>query len=477
MRASKFSASLAVIALLAGCGGGGGGGGSGGNTGTTPTPSPTATTAQCSISAQQDFVRQTLEANYLFPDLLDLTVNKANYSDVQSYVDALVAPARAQSRDRFFSYVTSIAQENAFQQSGASAGFGFRLRYDTDNRRLFVIETFEGTAALGANVDRGTEILAIGTSSSNLTTVATLYANGGAAAVSDALGPSTAGTTRVLRIVDQTGATREVSLTKTDYSLDPVSDRYGARIINDGGKQVGYINLRTFSVASAETDLNNAFAQFRAAGVTELIIDLRYNGGGLIRIAERFADLLGRNLSGQVFEQIVFRPSRAADNSTYRFAPNGNSIAPTKIAFITTRASASASELLINGIKPYVSNIALIGDNTFGKPVGQEAFDLTACDLRFRAVTLEVRNAENFGGYYTGLAQFVPNTCRAADDITRQLGDPAETMIMTALDYLGGRSCTPITGGTGTAAVRESGLLLPYVGDRTPTQHEVPGAY
>ncbi|KLE34748.1 S41 family peptidase [Aurantiacibacter luteus] len=474
MRASKFSASLAVIALLAGCGGGGGGGG---NTGNVPTPTPSSTTAQCSLSAQQDFVRNTLETNYLFPELLDLSVNKASYSDLQSYIDALVAPARAQQRDRFFSYATSIAEETAFQNSGASAGFGFRLRYDTDNRRLFVIETFEGTAALAGNVDRGTEIVGIGTTAANIVSVNSIFASGGAAAVSEALGPSTAGTTRVLRIIDQTGATRDVSLTKTDYALDPVSDRYGARIINDGGKQVGYINLRTFSVASAETDLNNAFAQFRAAGVTELIIDLRYNGGGLIRIAERFADLLGRNLSGQVFEQITFRPSRAADNSVYRFAPNGNSIAPTKIAFITSRSSASASELLINGIKPYVRDIALIGDNTFGKPVGQEAFDLAACDLRFRAVTLEVRNSENFGGYYAGLAPFVPTTCRAADTLNAQLGDPRETQISVALDFLAGRSCTPITTGTGTAAVRDSGLLLPSVGDRTATQHEVPGAY
>ncbi|GGD45030.1 peptidase S41 [Erythrobacter arachoides] len=474
MRTSKFSASLAVIALLAGCGGGGG---SNNNTGGVPSPSPTPTTAQCSLSAQQDFVRNTLNTNYLFPELLDLNVNKANYSNLQSYIDALVAPARAQAKDRFFTYATSIAEETAFQQSGASAGFGFRLRYDSDARRLFVIETFEGTSALGANVDRGTEIVGIGTSAANIVSVSSLFANGGAAAVSDALGPSTAGTTRVLRVIDQTGATREVSLSKTDYSLDPVSDRYGARIINDGGKQVGYINLRTFSVASAEQDLNTAFGQFRAAGVTELIIDVRYNGGGLIRIAERFADLLGRNLSGQVFERIAFRPSRSGDNSVYNFNPNGNSIAPTKIAFITSRSTASASELIINGIKPYVQDIALIGDNTFGKPVGQEAFDLAACDLRFRAVTLEIRNRDNFGDYYTGLAASVPKTCRAADTLNAQLGDPNESQIKVALDFLAGRSCTPISASTGAASVRDTGLLLPTVGDRTPTQHEVPGAY
>jgi len=431
------------------------------------------------LAERQTFVDDVMADWYLFPNLVDQTVNRANFTQLQDYIDALVAPARAQSRDRFFSYATSIEQEEAFANSGATAGFGFRLAYDTANRRVFVIDTFEGTAALGANIDRGTEILGIGTSASTIQTVNSLFANGGAAAVSDAFGPSTAGTTRVLSIRDQSGVEREVSLIKTDFSFDPVSDRYGAQIINDGGKQVGYLNLRTFSVLEAEQDLIAAFTDFRTAGVTEVIIDLRYNGGGRISVAEVFGDRLGVGFDGQVFNEIAFRPERANNNSIHLFNPSTlSSIAPSKLAFITTGSSASASELLINGMLPYVTDLALIGSNTFGKPVGQSGFDLAACDLRFRPVTIANENADGNGDYFTGLAASVPNSCRANDDISFQMGDPNENMTSVALDFLAGRTCTPIAGGPATtASALEEGILAPELSERTAAQHEVPGLY
>jgi carboxyl-terminal processing protease len=477
MRTSKFALSLACLAMLVSCGGGSGGNN---NTGNVPTPTPTPSTGggACTLSARQDFALEVFNEWYLFPTLFNASVNKASHTNLQSYIDALVAPARAQSRDRFFSYVTSIAEEDAFANSGASAGFGFRLSYNTGRRQVFVIETFEGTAALGANLDRGTEILAIGTTASNLQTVNSLMATGGAGAVSDALGPTTAGTMRVLRVRDQSGVEREVALTKTEFDLDPVSNRYGAQIINDGGRQVGYLNLRTFSVRSAEQDLIAAFATFRAAGVTELIVDFRYNGGGFIYLAEILGDLMGRTREGQVFERINYRPSKSSSNEIYNFAARAQSIAPTRIAFIGTESTASASELVINGMQPYVANIALIGSNTYGKPVGQSAFDLAACDDRLRVVTIQIANGNNQGDYYTGLASTVPNTCRAADNFAFQMGDPRETMTAVALDYLAGRSCTAIAGGPATtASVEDSGLLAPELTERSAAQHEMPGLF
>ncbi|KLI62958.1 S41 family peptidase [Aurantiacibacter marinus] len=479
MHTSKFALSLACAAMLVSCGGGGGtptptvgggggGGGIGGGGGTDP----------CSLTARQNFARDLLNEWYLFPNLLDTSARQSDFNSVQAYLDALVAPAREVNRDRGFTFVTSIQQENDFASSGASAGFGFRLAYDSANRRAFVIETFEGTAALGANLDRGTEILGIGTVSSNIQSVNSLFATGGARAVSDALGAATTGVTRVLLVRDQSGVQREVSLSKTTFALDPVSDRYGAQIINDGGKQVGYLNLRTFSVLSAETDLINAFADFRAAGVTELIIDFRYNGGGRISVAETFGDLLARGFDNQVYNEIAFRASKSENNSIYRFNVRPESIAPTKIAFIGTESTASASELVINGIQPYVADIALIGENTFGKPVGQSGFDLAACDDRFRPVTIQLQNADGLGEYFNGLATTVPNTCRANDDIRFQMGDPREAMTATALSFLAGRACTAIAGGPATTATAiDEGLLSPDLQDRTAAQHEVPGLY
>ena len=446
MQVGRTALSFVLAISLAACGG----------EGSSPTPpisgggpTPTPTPSACSLRAQQDFADQVLNEWYLFPDLL-ATVNQASVTSLQAYLDARVAPARAQNRDRGFTFATSIAEENALINSGSSAGFGIRLAFDTDARRVFVMEAFEGANGLAAGLDRGSEITAIGTTSANLQTVSSLMASGGAQAVIDALGPTTAGVARVLRFVQPGGATIESNIVKTDFALDPVSDRYGLLILNDGGKQVGYINLRTFIIADAATQLRQAYGQLAAQGITELIIDLRYNGGGLVSVADTMGDLMGAGRVGQIWSRTVLRPSKSSENETRTFRSEANAIAPTRIAFITTGATASASELVANSMIPYVGNgLALIGANTTGKPVGQFGFDLAACDLRVRAVTFQTVNAAGQGEYFSGLASVFPNTCRAGDDITRPLGDPAEASIATALDFLAGRSCAaPITGGT-----------------------------
>lgn len=472
MTAPRAALSTILAFALVGCGGGGSsappisGGGS-------PTPTPTPTTAACSLRAQQDFADSVLDEWYLFPNLL-ATANPANFSDLQDYLDARVAPARAQNRDRFFTFATSIAEENALIRSGATAGFGIRLFYDTSNNRVFVTEAFEAGNGFTAGLDRGSEITAIGTSSITLQSVSTLMASGGPQAVVNALGPSTAGTARVLRFVQPGGATFERSITKTEFALDPISNRYGALVLDDGGKRVGYLNLRTFIVATSDRQLASVFQNFASQGVSEFIIDLRYNGGGLVRIAGLLGDLLRNDNTGQVFSRTILRDSKSNFNETdpfqnttrfYRPATDdfGSEetlprVAVDKIAFITTGASASASELVANSMIPYLgNNMALVGGNTFGKPVGQSAFDLAACDLRVRAVTFQTINANGQGEYFNGLASVVPNSCRAADDFFRPLGDPREASIATALDFLGGRSCTAIGQSGGKADTAASG--------------------
>lgn len=473
MLTSRLALTFACAAMLASCGGGGTGTGqpTGSNPNTGGTPSPSA----CSLSSRQDFVRNTLNEWYLFPTLLNTSVNKASHSSVQSYIDALVAPARAQGRDRFFTYITSIAEEDAFFNQGASAGFGFRLFYDNGARRVFVIETYEGTAALGANIDRGSELLGIGTTGNNIQSVNSLMANGGTTAVINAFGPSNPGVTRVIRVRDQNGVEREVSLSKTDYTLDPVSDRYGAITIDDNGKQVGYLNFRTF-INTAIPDLRAAFLNWRQQGVTEFIIDMRYNGGGGLNVADLMGDLMGRNLVDQVYYEVAFRQSKSQFTEIVRFANVAQSVGPTKIAFIGTDSTASASEIVINGMQPHLGdNMALIGENTFGKPVGQSAFDKAECDDRLRAMTIQFENADGNGAYFNGLATTVNKTCRAVDDLSFPLGDPREAMIATALDFLAGRPCTPIAeAGATTQRVAESGMLSP-VHPETVAQREMPG--
>lgn len=480
MRLGRTSFTIGLVAALSACGGGGSSAPIAGGGGATPTPTPTPTTAACSLSNRQQFVRDVLNEWYLFPSELDTSVNAASYSDLQSYIDALVAPARANSKDRFFTYVTSIAEENAFFSSGSSAGFGIRLGYDTSANRVFVIEAFESGPGLPAGFDRGVELLSVGTSATTLQSISSLMASGGPQSVINALGPSTAGLTRVFSIRDNSGATREVTVSKTDFSIDPVSDRYGAKIINDGGKLVGYVNLRTF-ITTADPDLRAAFSNFRAQGITEVIVDFRYNGGGLVSIAELMGDLLGGGNVGQVFSRTTLRASKSAENTTDLFGSQAQSIAATKIAFIGRGGTASASELVTNAFIPYLNNnMALVGANTFGKPVGQFGFDLTACDDRLRAVTFRTENANGQGDYYTGLASVVPNTCRANDDISAQLGDPAEASVAAALDFLAGRACTPIAGtpgAQGTLRQGEPGRVILQPDAPTPAQREVPGMF
>lgn len=500
----KFGGTLSAIAALAmvsACGGSGGSSGGavavGGTPAPTPTPvpsaTPTPTAAGCTVRERQDWVLAQMREWYLFPSTLPASPNPAAYTTVSDFLDSLTATARAQRKDRYFTYLTSIAEENAYYSSGSSAGFGIRLGLTSDNR-LFVSEAFEGAPALAAGIDRGTEIVAIGTTSANLQTVSSLIASGGTNALNDALGPSTAGTSRVLRITPVGGATTVVTVTKTDFSLTPVSSRYGAKIITDAGQQYGYINLRTF-ITPAEQPLKDAFAQFKAAGVTNIIIDFRYNGGGLINVADLMGDLMGQGRSGQPWEYITFRPEKSAENTQHNFTPIAQSIAPTRVAFIGTGGTASASELVINGMVPYLhTNAALIGTNTYGKPVGQIALDRSQCDDRLRVIALAIENAAHNGAYYDGLAPFMEASCQATDDITYQLGDAREASTRRALDFLQGKSCTAITAAAFTGAAAKAsasasrsveGAAVPTIGpvdllspERPNTaQRETPGMY
>lgn len=473
-----------IIVILAAattaCGGGGSGGGTvtAPPTGATPPPPPPPlTTATCSLNNRQDFAFSVLNEWYLFPETLPTSLSPASFSSVQSYIDALTATARGQGRDRFFTYVTSIQEENAFFASGSTAGFGVRFAYQ--GSRLYVIEAFEGAPALATGIDRGTEILAIGTNTSNLVSVADILASQGANGVSDALGPSTAGTSRVLRVSDASG-TRDVTVTKADFDISPLSSRYGVKIIDNGGQRVGYINMRTF-ISTADNQMRTAFADFRAQGITSFVIDFRYNGGGLVSTAELMGDLLGGNrFTSDVFSVTRFRASKSSNNETRRFALQSQSVSPVKIAFISTNATASASELVMNAFTPFLgANAALVGSNSFGKPVGQIAVDQAACDDRIRVVAFAKDNSAGQGDYYSGLAGTMGTTCAAPDDITRPLGDPQEASLRTALDFIAGRSCTPVVAaqsaqGTSTTTGRR---ILPMPEKPSIAQREVPGSF
>jgi C-terminal processing protease CtpA/Prc len=417
---------------------------------------------------RQDWALAQLQEWYIFPDLLATNVNPDSFTTLQAYIDALVAPARAQNRDKFFTYVTSLAADNAFFSLGSTVGLGARLSIDAAARRVFISEAFEDAPALAAGMDRGTEILAIGTGTAELKTVDSIIAAEGAAGINAALGPNTAGTARLLRVRDIDGTVRDATVTKAAYTVSAVSSRYGARIIDDGGKKVGYLNLRTF-IDTADPQLRSAFAQFKAQGVSEVIVDLRYNAGGQIAIAALMADLLlGQRSPAEVMQYRVHRASKANLDVTRFFAPKPQSIASMKVAFIATASAGSSSEIIMNAVIPYLgANTALIGANTYGKPVGQAYLERPACDDRLRAIAFVTQNSQKQGDFYDGMASKFAKTCAASDDLTRPFGDPQETMVKSALDFLAGRPCgPPISGGGGTTAQGAGKVSAPDAAQR-----------
>lgn len=475
---------IASIFLLAGCGGSGESSGSVTQPSPTPSPRPTPSasptpSATCSLRARQDWVAQQLNEWYLFPETLPVSVDPAQYYTLDSYVDRMTATARAQGRDRYFTYVTSIAEENAYYSSGDSAGFGIRLALDSSSSRLYVSELFENSSAATAGLERGTEIVSIGTALDTMRAVNMIISSSGTAGLVNALGPDTAGTARFMQVRGPDNVLRTVSVTKTNFVLQPVSSRLGVRIIEDGGRKIGYVNLRTF-ITTATQPLREAFAEFREEGITEFIVDLRYNGGGLVSIAELLTNLLGGQRStSDVMYRMRFRDSKSNESVTEYFWPQPQSVSPVKIAFIGTGGTASASESTINALLPYMgNNVALIGANTYGKPVGQIAVDRSACDDRLRILAFSIDNSANQGAYFNGLAPTMQRTCRAADDLGYDMGDPQESSTKSALDFLAGRSCTAIASVGARQTLGPAQDLLLVQPDRPNVmQRETPGAF
>ena len=154
-------------------------------------------------------------------------------------------------------------------------------------------------------------------------------------------------------------------------------------------------------------------------------------------MAQHLASLIGgERTAGHVLAEYVHNDKRRDLNQTIRFQPKPNALNLQRLVVITTRASASASEFVVNGLRPYIP-VVIVGDRTYGKPVGQYRFPF--CDKVLNAVAFVLRNARGEADYFDGL----PPTCPAGDQIDRQLGDPEEASLKEAFVYLRTGACTP----------------------------------
>ena len=453
---------MTAAALLAACSSSGGG------------DSGAVAGGACAAPAQKQWVLDVARDWYLFDDLLPASVDTAQFASAQELLDHLTAIARAQNKDRFFSYLTTRAEDSSLLGEGQFTGFGFRTRTDP-GPRVFIVEVFEESPASEGGLARGDEIVAVD-SGSGFVATAELLASGDT--ISDVLGPAESGTRRGLRL-QHDAATREVSLVKRTVTIDPVPDDGGVRVLPLAATPgVGYLNMRTY-ISTADGQLREAFEGFRAQGIEYFIVDLRYNGGGLVSTSELLGDLLGGARStADVMSRTTFNPSRSSENSTRFFRPAAQSVAPVRIAFLTTEATASASELNVNTIRPWVE-VAIVGGDSFGKPVGQSAFDLAGCEDRMRLVTFKTNNALDEGDYYDGLAATVPFACAANDTLAAAPGDPAEDLTAAALDWLQTGACgsviDPATRLSKTSAGLQSEARYPRPRHPSAAQAWMPG--
>ncbi|MEE8304361.1 MAG: S41 family peptidase, partial [Candidatus Tectomicrobia bacterium] len=169
------------------------------------------------------------------------------------------------------------------------------------------------------------------------------------------------------------------------------------------------------------------------------VLDLRYNGGGAVSVAEVLGNLLGGIVAnGEVFLRLVHNAENSFRNTTTFFTPETHSLDLRQIVIITTGATASASEIIINSLAPQAPHIDVVtvGATTFGKPVIQLAFPF--CGKIFLPVTAQGLNADDEGDFFDG----IPADCPAADDLDFALGDPAEASLAEALFYLEQGACS-----------------------------------
>ena len=427
MNLKQRTSALACI-LLAGCGGGAGNGGAGSNGAPSANPLVAsgypAAAASCDSAGQRAWLRDYMNDQYFWysqqgsPDAEASTLP-------QYFASLLFAPL-----DRY-SFTQTSADFAQFFGQGQAVGYGYALAWADTAQTVFKVRLVEPQSPIGqAGLRRGDTIVTIdGYTPEQIVSGLPPRVN-------------VAGIARQFEVIDATGHRKSFNVNSAAYSLSPVLD---ARVLAaPNGARVGYLAYQEFITSGADA-VGAAFDRFAAAGVSELVLDLRYNGGGSTTQARNLASLAaGTRLDGKVFADFRFSAKNADRNFTQTFsayfASRGSEQTSTpleslsRVFVITSGATASASELLINGLRAFMPVIT-VGSTTFGKPYG--FLPREACGVTYNAVNFVTANALGFSDYSAGM---VP-TCAVADDLARQLGDPAEGRTAAALNFIATGSC------------------------------------
>ena len=255
-------------------------------------PPPT----NCSTTSQNIFVRDQLNAAYYWNQFLVANVNPATSTSPEAYLEAV----RYRPIDNTYSYITTAAANEAFYSDSQFIGYGFGQQTTTTEIR--VLQVYEESPALEAGLQRGDRITHV-----NGQDVAAMVTNG---TIGSAFGATEIGVASDITFVKPSGEQRSARLVKRLVTIPTVSLTH---VVDVDGRRVGYLFFRNF-VRPSTAALDEAFAALKAAGATELVLDLRYNGGGLIDVAVQLASLIGgARTSGQVMINWVHNEQGGSD--------------------------------------------------------------------------------------------------------------------------------------------------------------------
>lgn len=239
---------------------------------------------------------------------------------------------------------------------------------------------------------------------------------------------------------------KSLALTKTSLAENPI---FIKKVISSGSHKIGYLMYNGF-YPSYDSQLNDAFGYFKSEGITDLVLDLRYNGGGSVLTSTRLASMITGQFNGQVFSELAYNNRKSYLNQKYLFTStidgsSLNSLNLTTVYVLSTKSTASASELIINGLNPYI-NVVQIGDETYGKNVASvtlyDSPSLTKSNVNpshryaMQPIVAHSVNSIGFGDYLDGL---IPDY-KLSERIKTLgvLGDPSEPLLSTAIGKITG---------------------------------------
>lgn len=356
---------------------------------------------------------------YLWYSQIPTTFNARSYSDPNKIMEAL----RAYSKETGF---TTAVDKWSFAikqsqwddvSSGISGDFGISVFFNAEGD-LRVKSVEKASPAGKAGIRRGWRITQIN-GNSNITTANSEFI------VNNVFNASSSS----FKFTRPDGSSTDMNLTAASYQENPV---YFDSVYNAGGKKAGYFVFNSFlgDTTAVYNEFQRIFTKFNSAGVQDVIIDLRYNGGGYVSVQEKLANYLVKSsANGQLMMKEQFNDKYTSFNETINFKKIG-SFNPERIFFIVSNNTASASELLINNLKPF-ADVKLVGpSNTYGKPVGY--FPIPAGDWYIFPVSFRSVNNKGEGGYFNGLTI----NSQSKDGLDKDWGDVNEASLANVLNYI-----------------------------------------